>query len=169
MYRVTQVSQKIVWSKYSIVTETLLREVDFAYDRRACSAYVHTHVLSVFSRVQLCATPWTVARQAPLSMGFSRQELPFPPPEYIHTRAHTHTCAHTHTLECYSATKKRMLPLAAAWTDKRALCLVKQIRERRTDAVWSHSHVKSKKCSTLVNVAKKNPTHSPREQASGYQ
>ena len=29
-------------------------------------------------------TPWTVARQAPLSMGFSRQEywsgLPFPPP-----------------------------------------------------------------------------------------
>ena len=26
------------------------------------------------SRVQLFATPWTVARQAPLSMGFSRQE-----------------------------------------------------------------------------------------------
>ena len=36
------------------------------------------------SRVQLFATPWTVARQAPLSMGFSRQEywsgLPFPSP-----------------------------------------------------------------------------------------
>ena len=34
------------------------------------------------SRVWLCATPWTVAHQAPLSMGFSRQEcksgLPFP-------------------------------------------------------------------------------------------
>ena len=34
------------------------------------------------SRVRLFATPWTVARQAPLSMGFSRQEhwsgLPFP-------------------------------------------------------------------------------------------
>ena len=34
--------------------------------------------------VRLCATPWTVARQAPLSMGFSRQEygsgLPCPPP-----------------------------------------------------------------------------------------
>ena len=26
------------------------------------------------SRVQLCATPWTVARQAPLCMGFARQE-----------------------------------------------------------------------------------------------
>ena len=36
------------------------------------------------SRVQLFATQWTVAHQAPLSMGFSRQEywsgLPFPPP-----------------------------------------------------------------------------------------
>ena len=27
----------------------------------------------LLSRVQLCATPWTVAHQAPLSMGFSRQ------------------------------------------------------------------------------------------------
>ena len=36
------------------------------------------------SRVQLFVTPWTVAHQAPLSMGFSRQEywsgLPFPSP-----------------------------------------------------------------------------------------
>ena len=34
--------------------------------------------------VQLFVTPWPVALQAPLSMGFSRQEswsgLPFPPP-----------------------------------------------------------------------------------------
>ena len=41
------------------------------------------HVLSHFSHVRLFATLWTVARQAPLSMGFSRQEywsgLPFPP------------------------------------------------------------------------------------------
>ena len=38
-------------------------------------------VLSRFSRVQLFATPWTVACQAPLSMRFPRQEywsrLPF--------------------------------------------------------------------------------------------
>ena len=43
-----------------------------------------TCVLSRFSRVQLFATPWTVALQAPLSMAFSRQEywsgLPCPPP-----------------------------------------------------------------------------------------
>ena len=41
-------------------------------------------LLSCFSRVRLCATPWTVAHQAPLSMGFSRQKywsgLPFPSP-----------------------------------------------------------------------------------------
>ena len=42
-------------------------------------------MLSHFSRVRLFGTPRTVARQIPLSMGFSRQEywsgLPFPPPE----------------------------------------------------------------------------------------
>ena len=39
---------------------------------------------AVLSHVQLFATPWTVAHQAPLSTGFSRQEywsgLPFPSP-----------------------------------------------------------------------------------------
>ena len=41
-------------------------------------------MLSCFSRVQLFAIPWTVTLQAPLSMGFSRQEywsgVPFPLP-----------------------------------------------------------------------------------------
>ena len=40
--------------------------------------------VKLLSHVQLLATPWTVARQDPLSMGFSRQEywsgLPFPSP-----------------------------------------------------------------------------------------
>ena len=44
----------------------------------------HMCVLSCFSRVWLFVTPWTVACQAPLSMGFSRKEywsgLPCPPP-----------------------------------------------------------------------------------------
>ena len=39
------------------------------------------------SRVQLFATPWTVAHQVPPSMGFSRQEywsgLPFPSPGHL--------------------------------------------------------------------------------------
>ena len=45
------------------------------------SSYMHAQLLS---HVQLFETLWTVARQAPLSMGFPRQEywsgLPFPPP-----------------------------------------------------------------------------------------
>ena len=44
----------------------------------------HACMPSCFSRVRLFATLWTRACQAPLSMGFSRQEywseLPFPPP-----------------------------------------------------------------------------------------
>ena len=41
-------------------------------------------MLSRLSQVQLFATLWTIAHQAPLSMGFSRKEywnkLPCPPP-----------------------------------------------------------------------------------------
>ena len=41
-------------------------------------------LLLLLSHVQLCATPYTAAHQAPPSLGFSRQEhwsgLPFPPP-----------------------------------------------------------------------------------------
>ena len=48
-------------------------------------------LLSHFSRVRLCATPWTAAHQAPLSMEFSRQEywsgLPFPFPDWTCTDA----------------------------------------------------------------------------------
>ena len=81
----------------------------------------------VLSYVQLSVTPWTAAHQAPLSMGFSRQEhwsgLPCPPPgdlpdPGIEPRSpalqvilyqlsllgspfqyyiHTHTHTHTHT------------------------------------------------------------------------
>ena len=46
------------------------------------------NLCAVLSRVQLFATPWTVARQAPLFVGFFRQEywsgLPFPPPGDLH-------------------------------------------------------------------------------------
>ena len=40
--------------------------------------------VKLLSRIRLFVTPWTAAYQAPLSMGFSRQEywsgLPFPSP-----------------------------------------------------------------------------------------
>ena len=44
-------------------------------------------VCELLSRVWLFANPWTVAHQAPLSMGFSKQNywtvLPFPSPGYL--------------------------------------------------------------------------------------
>ena len=47
-------------------------------------ALTYTHIVKSLSRIQLFATPWTVAYQASPSMGFPRQEywsgLPFPSP-----------------------------------------------------------------------------------------
>ena len=44
---------------------------------------MHACILSRFSHIRLFVTLWTVALQAPMSMGFSRQEywsgLPYPP------------------------------------------------------------------------------------------
>ena len=57
------------------------------YCRQTLYHLSHLQFSSVqsLSRVRLIAIPWTVARQAPLPMGFSRQEywsgLPFPSPE----------------------------------------------------------------------------------------
>ena len=54
-------------------------------------------LLSRFSRVRLCATPWTAAYQAPPSMGLSRQEywsgVPLPSPLGLYTPAYlTRSC-----------------------------------------------------------------------------
>ena len=50
----------------------------------ASGGIVLTCMLSHFNHVRLFEIPWTMARQAPLSVGFSRQEywtgLPFPSP-----------------------------------------------------------------------------------------
>ena len=47
------------------------------------------------SRVQLSATPWTAAHQAPPSMGFSRQEywsgMPLPSLLHVYTHIYIHT------------------------------------------------------------------------------
>ena len=43
--------------------------------------------VQAFSHVQLSATPWTIAQQSPLFMGFPRQEywsgLPLPSPRHL--------------------------------------------------------------------------------------
>ena len=77
--------------------------------------------VKALSCVRLLATPWTVAYQAPLSMGFSRQEywsgVPLPSPEYCYEKglipllclsispslSHTHTHTHTHDTVLYNS------------------------------------------------------------------
>ena len=55
-----------------------------ALQEYSLSAEPQFSLVQLLSGVRLFATPWTVARQAPLSMGFPRQEywsgLPFPSP-----------------------------------------------------------------------------------------
>ena len=49
----------------------------------SCAVWSYTLLLGLLSHVQLFVTLWTVACQAPRSVGFSRQYwsgLPFPPP-----------------------------------------------------------------------------------------
>ena len=59
------------------VLPTVLEDLCHMHLSRAC-------MLSCFSHVRVFVNPWTVACQAPLFMGFSRQEywsgLPCPPP-----------------------------------------------------------------------------------------
>ena len=62
---------------------------DYISQRRKTStkANVCECMLNCFSRIRLCTVLWTVAYQAPLSMGFSRQEywsgLACPPPRAV--------------------------------------------------------------------------------------
>ena len=63
--------------------------------------------LSHFSCVRLLATPWTEAYQAPLSMGFSRQEywngVPLPSPPGLHIPHQSKLCTQPSTpdLKCF--------------------------------------------------------------------
>ena len=66
---------------FCLVEQGTWRETDL---ERRKDRFTLTTTMCVFSWVWLFVTPWAVARQAPLFMGFSRQEyrsgLPFPPP-----------------------------------------------------------------------------------------
>ena len=71
------VPESVLYASVSIPTLQIGSAVSFFWIPCVC-------MLSCFSRVRLFETLWTAAHQAPLSMGFSRQEyrrgLPCPPP-----------------------------------------------------------------------------------------
>ena len=69
--------------------------------RYACAC-----VLSYYGHIQIFVTPWTVACQAALFMGFSRQEywsgLPCPHPEDLpDQRSNLHLLCFLHWRVCY--------------------------------------------------------------------
>ena len=79
-----------MWTLFHIPFSGLVQEIheycqacSSHWDNRVCMTNVLACSLSPFSHVQLFAILWTVARQAPLSIGFSREEywsgLPRPP------------------------------------------------------------------------------------------
>ena len=79
-------------------------------------------LLSRFSRVQLLATPWTAAYQAPPSMGFSRQEywsgVPLPSPHdllglvfFLDKRHHTGMYTFLAVAKHWLYTEQRLAPL----------------------------------------------------------
>ena len=79
----------LLWLSYSVMCGTFLDRGSnpFLLNWQADSlplSHQRACMLSHFSCAQLLVTPRTVAHQAPLSMGFSRQEywsgLPCPPP-----------------------------------------------------------------------------------------
>ena len=67
-------------------SQTQLKGINYKAERLRLHTwpYVHACMLSRFICVQLFATPWTVAHQAPLSVGLSRREycsgLPYSSP-----------------------------------------------------------------------------------------
>ena len=66
---------------------SIVRSLPICYSKLPFSILMSCWVLNSFSRVQLSVILWTVASQAPLSMGFFRQEywsgLPLPPPRRL--------------------------------------------------------------------------------------
>ena len=90
--------------------------------------------------VRLLVTPWTVAHQAPPSMGFSRQEcwsgLPFPSPgdlpnpgikpgsPALKADSLPAELPGKPIMKCYSAIKKNeILPFATVWMDLEGITL----------------------------------------------
>ena len=60
------------WAKYKIKPESVF--INWYFKTEALTEGTGNVISCVFSCVRLFVTPWTVACQAPLSVGFSRQE-----------------------------------------------------------------------------------------------
>ena len=80
-------------------------------------------------------TPQAIAHQAPLSMGFSRQEywsgLPFPSPKCPQIAEWINKMQYRHTMEYYSALRKETLPFVTTWMNMENIILdeIRQLQD----------------------------------------
>ena len=83
----SQIIKKAEWWRIDAFKLWCWRRLESSLDCKIKPVNLKVKV-KLLSRVRLSATPWTVAYQAPPSMGFSRQEhwsgLPFPSPGDLH-------------------------------------------------------------------------------------
>ena len=72
-------------SQLDLIQKEKVLETEFSHVAMIFQPFLHNGGGLVAKLCPTLMTPWTVAHQAPLSMGFSRQEcwsgLPFPSPE----------------------------------------------------------------------------------------
>ena len=80
--------------------------------------------------------------------------------DYIYIYIYTH----------YPAIKKKneILPFAATWMNLEGIML-SEISQRKTNIVWYHLYLESKKYNKLVNITDKKQTQRYREQTSSCQ
>jgi len=132
-------------------------------------------VLSHFSQVQLFVTLWTVACQAPLSVGFSRQRywsgLPCPPPGNlsdpgIELTALTFptlagrfsTTSATWEVLCYHLRKHILNTSATAWVALPSFCLP---LSPNPVSQWNSGFASSKQCHPRHTTSLNLPHQSP--------
>ena len=61
-----------------------------------------------------------------------------------------------------------MIPFAATWMDLEIIILNK-VRQRKTNIIWYHLYVESKKMIQMSLFTKQKKTHRHRKQTCGYQ
>ena len=108
-------------------------------------------VLSHFSRVQVFATPWTVARQAPLSMGILQVrtlEWVAAPSSRGSSRPRNQTC-----VSCISCTGRQILYHCTTWETQRDLRWAWDFAAGTSQRCWMSGRKGPKKCWEPVNMS----------------
>ena len=75
--------------------------------------------------------------------------------EDVISHTHTYTHTHTHAAMLLSHKKDKILPFTAIWMDLEGILLSEITQQEKTNAVWYHLFVESKKCQQNSEYNKK--------------